>query len=118
MFTARMELMPGSHDLDDLRPGRLLKVTRVYAQSDATPAFGGQGGTHQVLVRGPGDIALAMTLLTSKAERKGLQLACAIDPNAPDELMGDSLRLWQVLNNLLAKAVCSTSPRSSECRVR
>jgi hypothetical protein len=58
LFTARMELMPGAQDLDELRPGSLLKVTGVCGQSDASPAFGGQGSTYQILLRDPKDVVV------------------------------------------------------------
>ena len=63
-------------------------------------------------------MALAMTLLTPKAEQKGLQLTCAVDPNVPDELMGDPVRLWQVLNNLIGNATKFTDRGRIEVTVR
>ena len=40
-----------------------------------------------------------------KAEEKGLEIAYAIAPNVPRRLMGDSLRLGQVLINLVNNAI-------------
>jgi signal transduction histidine kinase len=63
-------------------------------------------------------MALAMTLLVPKAEQKSLQLTCAIDPNVPDELMGDPIRLWQVLNNLIGNAAKFTDRGRIDVTVR
>jgi|GEM_PF-953022 Signal transduction histidine kinase len=44
-------------------------------------------------------------LIVLKAEEKGLELIIAIDPEIPRALLGDPLRLSQVLNNLASNAV-------------
>jgi signal transduction histidine kinase len=63
-------------------------------------------------------LALAKTLLAPKAEKKGLELAFAVDPNVPDELVGDPLRLWQVLNNLIGNATKFTDRGRIDVAVR
>src|SRR5262249_10405532 len=40
-----------------------------------------------------------------RAQRKGLELALHVHPDSPDDLVGDALRLAQVLTNLLANAI-------------
>jgi len=45
------------------------------------------------------------TLLSIKAEEKGLELIYVIDPDVPNNLVGDSMRLGQVLTNLGNNAV-------------
>ncbi len=43
--------------------------------------------------------------LALRAHRQGLELLCAIDPAIPDWLVGDPLRLRQVVVNLVANAI-------------
>jgi signal transduction histidine kinase/CheY-like chemotaxis protein len=45
------------------------------------------------------------SILASEAISKGLELVSDIDPNIPQRLSGDALRLRQVLNNLLNNAI-------------
>ncbi len=47
----------------------------------------------------------AIDLVAVKADEKGLELACMIDPDAPPAIMGDETRLRQILLNLLSNAV-------------
>ncbi|MCU0950153.1 MAG: ATP-binding protein [Burkholderiaceae bacterium] len=47
----------------------------------------------------------AVAMQRDAAERKGLRLVCAIDPKLPTALLGDALRLRQVVSNLLSNAV-------------
>jgi signal transduction histidine kinase/ligand-binding sensor domain-containing protein/ActR/RegA family two-component response regulator len=50
-------------------------------------------------------IAGVRDLLSLKAEEKGLEFHCELDPKTPKVLMGDPLRLRQVLLNLLSNAI-------------
>ena len=45
------------------------------------------------------------TLVNQKAEEKGLEVLFGVDSNVPQALMGDPLRLGQVLTNILNNAV-------------
>jgi len=46
----------------------------------------------------------AVSLLTTRAVEKGLELACLIDTNVPPALIGDENRLRQILLNLLSNS--------------
>ncbi len=50
-------------------------------------------------------IANLSTLIAPRASDKGLELLLAVDPDVPDALIGDPLRLGQILSNLASNAV-------------
>lgn len=56
-------------------------------------------------------------LVWDKASAKGLQLTVNIDPHIPELLLGDSLRLGQILINFCANAVKFTDHGSVDIRV-
>jgi PAS domain S-box-containing protein len=62
-----------------------------------------------------GIVGESMAIIGPLAREKGLALQCEIDPGIDMDLMGDPLRLQQVLINLLANAVKFTS--SGEIRL-
>ncbi len=46
-----------------------------------------------------------ITYVAQKAQEKGLELILQVSPDVPQDLLGDSLRLGQILTNLLGNAV-------------
>ncbi|VAX09525.1 diguanylate cyclase/phosphodiesterase (GGDEF & EAL domains) with PAS/PAC sensor(s) [hydrothermal vent metagenome] len=65
-----------------------------------------------------GDVISNLTsLITVKAQEKGLELLVAIDPAVPNNLVGDALRLGQILINLANNAVKFTDTGEIVLRV-
>jgi signal transduction histidine kinase/CheY-like chemotaxis protein/HPt (histidine-containing phosphotransfer) domain-containing protein len=47
----------------------------------------------------------ALELFSVRAAEKGLEVACLLEPNLPETIAGDALRLRQILVNLLSNAI-------------
>ncbi len=66
----------------------------------------------------PGEVIIgAARLLSVTAWRKGVELVAAVDPKLPDKLIGDPIRLKQVLFNLLSNAVKFTDEGEIQIQV-
>src|SRR5438552_18752873 len=50
-------------------------------------------------------LCLALNTISVKASQKDLPLIVDLDPGLPDQIIGDALRLRQVISNLLINAV-------------
>jgi signal transduction histidine kinase/PleD family two-component response regulator len=62
-------------------------------------------------------IEQAAQLYAGRAERKKLEMICRVEPTVPSVVMGDLLRIRQVLGNLLSNAVKYTESGEVELRV-
>ena len=60
----------------------------------------------------------AMKTLALEAHRKGLELACEIGPDTPDALLGDPVRLRQIVLNLVGNAIKFTERGEVVMRVQ
>jgi PAS domain S-box-containing protein len=47
----------------------------------------------------------ALMLLAERAQTKGLELACYLDDGVPDRLLGDPVRIRQIIANLVSNAI-------------
>ncbi|WP_083811525.1 PAS domain-containing hybrid sensor histidine kinase/response regulator, partial [Asticcacaulis biprosthecium] len=52
-----------------------------------------------------GHLEKIMEMVAAKAQEKGLLLVCTIAPNVPPNIVGDAMRLRQVLLNLIGNAI-------------
>jgi len=57
-------------------------------------------------------LCLALNTISVKASQKDLPLIVDLDPALPDQIVGDALRLRQVISNLLSNAVKFTDEGS------
>jgi PAS domain S-box-containing protein len=63
-----------------------------------------------------GVIAETLAALAARAEKKGLALRCELDPGLPQQVLGDPVRLRQVLLNLCDNAIKFTAQGSVTVR--
>jgi PAS domain S-box-containing protein len=59
----------------------------------------------------------ALNMQTLAAQKKGLALACDVAPEIPDALLGDPMRLRQIVTNLLSNAIKFTEHGEVTMRV-
>ncbi len=64
-----------------------------------------------------GELTNVTNVLDDEARKKGLNLTLTTDPGCPDELLGDALRINQVLLNLAGNAVKFTEQGAISIRV-
>jgi signal transduction histidine kinase/CheY-like chemotaxis protein/HPt (histidine-containing phosphotransfer) domain-containing protein len=62
-------------------------------------------------------LSVTMKALGSRAHEKGLELICHIGPDVPDAWVGDSLRLRQIVTNLIGNAIKFTAHGEVALRV-
>ncbi len=62
-------------------------------------------------------LSSTMVLFDLQAKQKGVELRCAVAPEAPDALRGDPLRISQIVMNLVGNAVKFTESGSVEVDV-
>jgi two-component system, sensor histidine kinase and response regulator len=65
----------------------------------------------------PKTIEDALRTLAFRAHEKGLELACSIDPDVPESLIGDPIRIRQILLNLVTNAIKFTAGGEVEVRL-
>ncbi|MFK5970534.1 MAG: response regulator [Candidatus Marithrix sp.] len=58
-----------------------------------------------------------VNLFAGSAQSKGLEILCQLPSQLPTRLLGDSGRLWQILNNLLGNAIKFTNSGEVQLRV-
>jgi len=63
-------------------------------------------------------VATAIEGISFEAQRKGLEMVCAIGAEVPDRVLGDPVRVHQVLNNLVNNAIKFTPAGEIAVRVQ
>jgi len=63
-------------------------------------------------------LSAALQLVTASAAAKGLEVSLSVDDDVPEHVIGDALRLRQVLANLMSNAVKFTDDGSVQVDVR
>ncbi len=76
---------------------------------DLSKIEAGQMRLEQIPFDSRGQVENACSTMAVKAHEKGLELYCCIDQGVPETIIGDSLRLKQVLINLISNAIKFTN---------
>ncbi len=85
---------------------------------DLSKIEAGKLGIEQVPVSPAGVIQDVAQALLARAEAKGLSLRCETDPSVPDRILGDPVRLRQILLNLCDNAIKFTETGSVQVQAQ
>ncbi|MEI7609061.1 MAG: response regulator, partial [Rhodospirillaceae bacterium] len=114
----RTELTPRQNDyLQKMQSASSSLLTLVNDILDFSRIEAGKLEVETVSFRLAGVMDQLADIVNDLARRKDIELVIAIDPAVPDRLLGDSLRLGQVLLNLAGNAVKFTEQGEVEIRV-
>ena len=102
----REEHLPAQqHYLDAIASSSENLVTIVNDILDLSRIEAGRLPLEEVPMRPRESVDRLLEVLRFRAEEKGLRLAASVDPAVPDTLIGDPVRLSQVLMNLVGNAI-------------
>jgi PAS domain S-box-containing protein len=96
-------------NIDMIRESAAFLLTLINRILDLSKIEAGMLELAQVPFHLPREVERTVSSLALQAENSGLELTCSIDDNVPEIVIGDPIRLQQVLVNLIGNAIKFTT---------